>query len=173
MKHIKIYSHRILNKFNKPIKLENGDLLDSQILLYGYNNTLLFEGVCNVDSSNNYDNNPEQDGIQKIEIEDGCYYGIVGLHKNKYKAILLLNSKPRPNAKWQEYNIEKYRTLNTIQYNYLHKKNIAKFINIHKCSMKWDYSAGCITLLDKDFETFMSFFELNEICSIEKIKKLN
>lgn len=170
MKSIAIHSHQILNKTLSEIKLKNGDKLDSQIEIWEEGKKL-WEGVCNVDSTNNYDADDKEKGIQKIEIVDGIYYGIAGMHRDKYKAIIMLNRYPDI-ADWrklkQDINI---RTFKTIQKNKLHNyKKIAYYINIHYCSDNYDYSEGCITLLKKHFEVFISFFDYNEIMNIEKFR---
>lgn len=162
---ISIFSHKITDKKLKKIFLKNGDVYDSQIELWE-EGVLLWKGICNVDSSNNIDNNKKKEGIQKIEIANGFYYGVVGLHKNKYKAILIINS----NLDIQDWSKieEKYRILPANSINAIWGKPIVKYVNIHKGGWDWDWSAGCITILGDYYEKFISFFSLNEKVEIIK-----
>lgn len=157
MKTIFIYSHQIKDKDLKEKTLPNGDKYDSQIEVWE-TGKMLWKGVCNVDSSNRLKH--------KIEIKNGNYWGIAGLHKGKYKGIMIINQYPT-NQNWTKLT-EEERTLNTIQINPKWKNKIAKFINIHKGGDEGDWSEGCITIHRNDYDNFIKFFEINEIVNIEK-----
>lgn len=161
MKRIEIYSH----KAQKTIRLPNLDEYDSIIKLYSEYDELLYECLCNVDSSNKISNN------NKIEIINGDYFGIVGLHKQKYKAILMLNCNETELGmikKWVDTN-DKTRTFKTYEINKNWGDKIAKYINIHKGGYDWDWSEGCITIPAEFWNDFISFFYINE--KIKIIKK--
>lgn len=137
---------------------ENGDKYDSEIQVRDETGKILYAGICNVNGTN-----------EGVEIENGEYKGIVGLHKNKYKAILIYKSN-REIKSWKELK-ESERTLPTNEPNPAQKgQKIAKFINIHKGGDDWDWSEGCITIYWKDWANFISKFEDNEIMQIIKYK---
>ena len=165
MKKIKIYSHQIISNLKKRT-LQNGDTYDSEIHIEN-GKTIIWKGICNVDSSNERDNDPNKEGLQKVEINEGNYYGIVGKHKNKYKAILILNQIPKM-QNWVMVT-EKEQIIPTVEINKNWNKKIAKFIRIHKGGDNWDWSEGCITIHYLDYEGFIKHFEMNELIEIEKI----
>lgn len=158
VKTIFIYSHKIEDKKLKKKILKNKDEYDSQIEVWE-NGVQLWKGVCNVDSSVKLE--------AKIEIQNGVYPAIVGMHKGKYKAILILNQKPKFQD-WKKLQ-EKERILPTININPKWKKNIAKYINLHMGGDSWDWSEGCITIHKNDYERFIELFEINEIINLEKV----
>lgn len=160
MKKIIIISHKLRHD-QKPIFCQNGDAYDSLIQVRDQTGKILWEGICNVDSSNNLN--------YKIEITDGDYKGIVGLHKSKYKGILIYDSD-RDVKDWHLLT-DKERTLLTMQPNPKHGNTyIARYVNIHKGGDDWDWSEGCITIYWKDWANFISKFEDNEIMQIIKYK---
>jgi len=164
MKEIIIHSHILA----KPKILPNGDKYDSYLYLTDGIN-LLWQGECNVDSSNSKDNNPNKPGIQKIELANGEYYGIVGLHRGKYKAILILNRQPPDGIKWEETIGSEYRKLPSIYPNHLHRDRYeVNDVNIHRGGDTWDYSEGCITIHYTLYDTFIKHFRMNEILKIKK-----
>jgi len=165
MKKIVIYSH----KSDKPFKLKNGDVYDSYLEVYDDNKLLKKFYNVNVDSSLKYNQG-------KTEIENGVYAGIVGLHRNSYKAILLFDYNALNLVdNWKQFftNWEKYgnyRVLKTIYPNPANgNRKIAIGINIHKGGDDWDYSAGCITLHKSVYDDFINIFVMNEKVIIEKI----
>jgi len=122
---------------------------------------ILWEGICNVDSSNNLN--------YKIEIMNGGYRGIVGLHKSKYKGILLYDSN-RDVKDWHLLT-DKERTILTMQPNPKHGNTyIARYVNIHKGGDEWDWSEGCITIPREIYDFFINNFMLNERVAISKLK---
>lgn len=158
MKKIIIISHK-LSKGKEMIVCKNGDLYDSEISVRDETGKILWEGICNVDSTNNL--------RHKVEIIDGEYKGIVGLHKGKYKAILIYQSD-RKIINWQTLT-DKERTLITKEPNPRQGGScIARYINIHKGGDEWDWSEGCITIYYSLYNDFINLFELNEVVSIEK-----
>jgi len=168
-KSIIIYSHKIKDTELKPMLLDNGDAYDSQIEIWE-NSKLKWIGICNVDSSNSKDNNPNRPGIQKIELANGEYYGIAGLHRGKYKAILILNRQPPDGIKWEEMIGSEYRKLPSIYPNHLHRDRYeVNDVNIHKGGNTWDYSEGCITIPQKIYIDFIINFAFDEIIKIDKL----
>lgn len=159
MKVIEIYSH--VTKY--PYTAKCGDKYDSQLILSENDEALFKTDMVNVDSSCTKDNNPTRPGIQKLELSNGCYGGIVGLHKNAYKAVLIIQENCLDKIKKWDACTEKCRTLPCITQNYnWNNQFIIKYVNIHKGSDGWDWSEGCITIHYSVYNDFIKYLQINE-----------
>jgi hypothetical protein len=160
MKKIEIYSH--INR--KCIVLPNGDKYDSRLELYDDEGKLVFEtNNVNVDSSNNYN--------YKVELKNGEYAGIVGLHRGEYPAIFVFKKDglEKVNSISDFSKLYNLRILESLYSNPNHNGNtIVIGVNIHKGGSKWDWSAGCITIYKDDYENFIKYFKMNEKCIVNK-----
>lgn len=160
----------------------SGDIYDSSLEVLTEENEILFKtDKVNVDSSVNSKKFIEQLKIWKnyrVEIEDGLYFGKVGMHKNKYKGILLFKYDPNmvdifKKTPWEimKEKYWEYRMLPSIFKNPNHDdRKEAWAINIHMGGWNWDWSEGCITVLQDIYWDFMmqSNFQINDLILIEK-----
>ncbi len=142
-----------------PIILQNGDKYDSTIILSDSNSKTLFvSGKVNTDHTSSY-----RGGI----IAEGSYFAICGIReKNKEKALWLYN-KEFGIVKRKEDLPERAFILRSLVPNPNHGgKLIITYVLIHKGGLTWDWSHGCITILDKDFDKFISYFEVGEVTEV-------
>ena len=160
-KEILIVSHSLSPE--KILRLSNGDSYDSEIIVKDKNDKEIFyTNRVNVDSSNNLSKN------YKIEIETGTYGGFVWYHMNKYKAIWLFDISYFDLINNINQMTLEARTLKCKTINPKHNKKIVIGVNIHKGGDLWDWSEGCITIYNKEFDNFINNFEINEKVIIYK-----
>ena len=141
----------------KPLTLPNGDQYDSTLIL-SYDRTLFVTGKVNTDHTSGY-----MGGI----LSEGEYFAICGIReKNKQKALWLYN-KEFGIVKRKEDLPESAFVFKSLVPNPNHGgKNIITYVLIHKGGYTWDWSHGCITILDKDFDKFIGFFDVGEVAEV-------
>jgi len=170
--YIKIYSHKNGLNSGDVVTKYYDDVYDSKIMLFDTldENKILFNSdYFNVDSSNKYLKN--QDGLErKVEIQNN-FYGAICKPFHGYLALILFDITYFDKInKWEDlYNkYTKALDLPTKEFNPLNNGQFANYILIHKGGSTYDYSAGCLTLLDKYYSDFEKYLELNKKFIVEK-----
>ncbi len=126
--------------------------------------TVYFTDYCNSDPTVGYDGG---------RLAKGVYFGIVGLHKGRYKAFKLF--APVPDDRLAAIRTEDdltvaERTLASDIPNPNHGgRHVIQYVNIHKGGENWDWSHGCVTVLGENFDRLMGHFEMNEKVVVEVI----
>ena len=158
---------------DQDVILENKDIYDSSVEVWLGDEKLKLKELLyknsylNVDGTNNVN--------YKVEIEDDIYSFIIGYHKNQYLAPLIFSLKgfsDVTNFSQLYGKHEKYRVLKSKYPNpNWNNKNKVVAVNFHKGGMSWDWSLGCLTLLNKYWDEFIKYFKENEKGIIFKLAK--
>lgn len=181
MTKIIVYSHKN-DLGEKSLKLKNGDIYDSKLEVYKDDKLVHTNNYLNVDSSHRYN--------YKVEIENGIYGWIAGFHGIKfnekweiidkgYPALYLFKKElldTKEKLSWRGFIDGKwldYRVLPSLYPNpNWNNAKICKQINVHAGSSdvnSWDYSAGCLTIVNSYYDSFInSFWKENEVGILEK-----
>jgi hypothetical protein len=153
------------------INLPNGDAYDSTLTIIDEGKEIFHTDKVNTDATNNYNGG---------ELAEGVYYGIVGYRwnpkSNKWdgKRIIKLfqNSVNLKRIKDHTCLSVDDMTLPSKKPNPNHKnKKIIAYVQIHDGGWDWDWSHGCITILNTslDFNKMMSLLEDNEIVAVKLV----
>ena len=154
----------IRGDIEKPFILPNGDKYDSTLILQEETEnlfegkkekTLFYTGYVNTDHTVNY-----QGGI----LAEGEYLGICGTRNDGTKAIWLYNKKFGYVKRKEELPEEAFILPSLVPNPNHNQKKIISYVLIHKGGQNWDWSHGCITILGKHFDNFISFFKEEFVC---------
>jgi len=137
MKKLTVRSHEA----DAPIILPSGDAYDSPAILEDKEISMII--LMNVDSGA-----LRKDG--KIEIANGTYQIVCENHQRLGKCLRVLTQKGSG-------------IIPTIQENPRHKgEKIASGILIHRGGLRTDNSEGCLTIHPKDYDKFISYWNIGE-----------
>jgi hypothetical protein len=146
-------------------KASNGDLYGDTGKLYNHDTSLLWEcHFVNSDKTLNY-----KGGI----LSAGVYYGIVAYRESGKRVIKLFDRK----TDWHKIKTDKdipensFYLLSDIPNINQNNKNIMSFVQVHAGGITWDYSHGCITILNTPpahfYDMLMLNFDDNEIIIVQ------
>jgi len=163
MKKIEIYR----GKDGTGYTCTNGDVYDSSLTLFAESGEELYTTYdVNTDSTKNY-----KGGI----LAPGLYYGIVGYRSNKKRVIKLFSGTTDiSKIKDDSFLTEAMLTLPSTIPNPNHgKKKVIAHVQIHAGGISWDFSHGCITILNdpdhKEYDKLMELVVDNEILVVHLI----
>lgn len=172
-----------------PIRLKNGDLYDSILEVYDDAGEKRFvSNHVNTDSTNGY---------RGGKLLEGTYYGIAGRRWNEAKqnwmgkriiALFLWSHDDAVNER-RLARIKSFKDLrpeDTILPSAIPNPNHGgarqiQYVQIHDGGVGWDYSHGCITILNAEsiggklvdgrgeYSEFRDMFEEDEICIVQLI----
>lgn len=154
-----------------PLELANGDSYDSIVNVYdGFEAYGTVSDLKLIKSFGFINTDPSVDKKNGV-LKEGDYYFITGLHRGKYKALLVFQEANKE-------NLSKIKTPNdltaeerTLPSNRLNKTSNDMFlrgVNMHKGGLEWDWSEGCVTmatsaLLKDTYTEFINLFKDNEV----------
>ncbi len=146
-----------------PFVLRNGDTYDSFLEIEDESAKILASiPYVNTDHTEKY-----QGGI----LAPGIYAGIVGARKNGDKAVWLYNAA-KDSAKIR--SIGNLTLEDTILPSLVPNPNRGSrkemgWILIHRGGLTWDYSHGCLTILDQYFDEFQKHLKIGEKFHVELV----
>jgi hypothetical protein len=141
-----------------PHTMENGDRFDSIIDLFCFNKLLYTAHYVNTDPSVAYT------GKSGILAECACRWICGRRPDTGVKVLYLYQATPKRDRDILTIAdlTEDDRTLESIIMNPNHKNRFEiTQVLIHPSAKTWDGSRGCLTI-EKDYETFISFFEIGD-----------
>ncbi len=159
MKKITIYRGGLL----QPFVLHNGDTYDSFLEIEDEKGKILASiPYINTDHTEKY-----QGGI----LAPGVYAGIVGARNNGDKAVWLYLQN-RDSAKVK--SISTLALEDTLLPSLVPNPNRGRrkemgWILIHRGGLTWDYSHGCLTILDQYFDEFQKHLKIGEKFQVELV----
>lgn len=153
-----------------PIVLSNGDKYNSTLTLIDNGKEIYHTDKVNTDATNGYKGG---------ELSEGVYYGIVGYRWNQ--KLNNWNGKRVIKLFRNNVNLARIRDHTSLSVDDLtlpskkpnpnnNGQSIIRYVQIHDGGMDWDWSHGCITILNttySDYNRLMGMLKDNEIVAVK------